>query len=101
MVIIEGARLDQIVRNLNVNAAELDACRARLRSIASACDWHSPAAKAFGAELDRVVSQLGSVSTRVTETAAALNGHRQRAENRARGLSSLSHVAVAVARALP
>jgi hypothetical protein len=87
-------RLEHLSRALDDAAAELVAVRSALRSRAGELHWHSGGARAFQAVLQDLLGQLGRSGSRLTELAAAVRTHRQRAAGRAATASRLAHSAL-------
>ena len=87
-------RLDHLSSDLDGAAAELMSVRSALRSRAAGLHWHSDGARAFQAVLHELLGQLGRTGSRLTELAAAIRTHRQRAAGRAAAVARLAHSAL-------
>lgn len=91
---VELDRLAHLGHEVDAAAAELAGLRSALRSRAAALGWHSGAAQAFQAVLLELLGQLGRSGSRLTELAAAIRQHRQRAAGRAAMVARLAHSAL-------
>jgi hypothetical protein len=83
MQLWDGARIEQLARELTVAAHRVGDRRQALRAAAQRLAWRSPAANAFEAMLSATLGQLADAERRLDGLAGQLRGHGERAGHRA------------------